>query len=77
METYSDELSEYLSSIVRAVEKGLAGSQFEADDPLVLDLAIINSKKTDGSFEIFVVKGKKEYGDELSRIRLTLKKRVN
>ncbi len=75
METYSDELSEYLNSVLKAVEKGLTGTGFEAEDPLVLDLAVVNSKKANGGFEIFVVKGEKKYGEELSRIRITLKKR--
>ncbi|HLC67393.1 MAG TPA: hypothetical protein VJI12_00765 [archaeon] len=76
METYSHEITEYLQSVIKSIKDGLAGSGFDADDPIVLDLAVVNSKKTDGGFDIFVVKGKSKYDDsQISRLRITIKKR--
>jgi len=64
METYSHEITEYLQSVIKSIKDGLAGSGFDADDPIVLDLAVVNSKKTDGGFD-----------SQISRLRITIKKR--
>ena len=76
METYSQELTEYIQSIIKAIKNGVAGSGFDTQDPIVLDMAVINSKKQDGGFDIFVVKGQGKYKtEEISHLRITLKKR--
>ena len=76
METYSDEITEYIQSVIKAIKNGLAGSDFVAEEPIVLDLAVVNAKKPDGGFNIFVVKGANKYNtSQISRLRFSIKKR--
>ena len=75
MNTKSAELQEYIASIVKAIKAGMRDSGFDIQDPIVLDLAIVNSRKPEGGFEIFVVKNKGRYTDsQMSRLKISIKR---
>ena len=70
----SKELSEYIRSVIDAVKEGTKGTGYLADGEIILELTVVNAKKSKDGVKILVVdsKGKHDKGT-VSKIRIPLK----
>jgi hypothetical protein len=75
METVkSEELSEYIRSVIEAVKEGTKGTGYTVDGEIILDLAVVNTKKTNEGVKILVLDSTGKYDKgTVSKIRIPLR----
>lgn len=68
------ELSEYIKGVIDAVKEGTKGTGYNVDGEIMLELAVINAKKSKNGVKILVVdaKGKHSKG-VVSTIKMSLR----
>lgn len=74
----SRELSEYITAVAEAVDNGLKDTKFTVStkDTIVMELVIVNTKKAEGGFKIFVMEAEGQYNrEEISKITIPITRR--
>ena len=70
----SKELSEYIRSVIDAAKEGTKGTGYTIDGDIILEVAVVNTKKSKDGIKILVVDSKSKYAKgTVSTIRIPLK----
>lgn len=74
MEIKSQQLIEYISTVLDSIEKGVESRNFRLDGSVEFDLAVRNVTQGKGGLKIYIVNAEgKKSGEELSRIKFKAK----
>jgi len=69
----SEELKNFVSSTVESIEEGLKGKKYNLSGCIEFEVAVVNIKKAEGGFKLFVVDASGKYGKEdVSKIRFKI-----
>lgn len=78
MQVEGQELTEYLKAVAEAAENGLKNTEFivSPQDTIIVELAVVNTKKAEGGLKILVLKAEGQYNkDEISKITIPIRRK--